>query len=943
MGKKLRRVAARKAPQYTIEDIRLTAKETNLIEIYFNEKSALISFLSQEYNCRINVYYTTGTVGTCLLHPKSGKTQLFRPGEVTNTLAKLKAIFQNPRLHTGKGYYYKKRKNCRKPSVRKVSFVYGEVCNFDGNAGTIDYFDPISESKQNIQVLHSEMFFFGESKSVSSLDLRRSLKDVVVNQKVRFSIGIFQDKPAAQDVTRETGDALIDNCFSELPESDSANKGWKSRNLVDYKIGKKRSGTRPPHRGAPFPNPHPYYPIPTKMKRLAKDTDVHKFNHDITLYLERRNIQPVNADLVDKTKYRRTLNQLLFVEEIESMMELSLYDIESTHLSLDPSNRHLHILKVRGLAERRPSVLRGDTVFLKQSSTGILFQGYVYFVNMDDLRISLPKSFNARSEYHVHFACSRNVFRAQHRAVDTVPSNLLDCVLQTAESLQNVDQVISTEETLVSLPSLPKYFQTSLNEEQKQAVQLVLKEEDMRSKIMVIWGPPGTGKTFTLVESILQILQQTDNAKLLVCAPSNDAVDILCSRVLSNASKLSKAVKFFRLNAMMRDPKLVPADVREVSSYSSDAGFIVPSLKDLSGIYDVIFATCASSSYLQSQDLPPNFFTHILIDEAAQATEPEIFIPLYASINARVIFAGDPKQLGPIIRSSVCKSYGLQNSILERFIEGGINSTQSIFPVVMLVNNYRSHPSIVKLFSQIFYDDKLIPHVDPMMSMDVLQWSGWKNKTPILFQHVEGIEARDRDSPSWYNSEEKECVVRTVEDLILQHNMEPSDIGIITPYLKQVQKIKGTLHNRSVTGEGHYFDYKRIKVGTVESFQGDEKKIIVISSVRSSARYLSSDAKFCLGFLKNFRRLNVAISRPRSGLIIIGNSKLLATDVTWRTLIQFCIQNECLSGIDENEIDDLCTSFKNLEISPDLDITGNSIDDNSEYEEVVLSDAKDVI
>jgi helicase MOV-10 len=331
------------------------------------------------------------------------------------------------------------------------------------------------------------------------------------------------------------------------------------------------------------------------------------------------------------------------------------------------------------------------------------------------------------------------------------------------------------------------------------------------------------------------------------------------------------------MNAVMRDPKtLNPQWLLEYSSYKNQV-FEIPAKDDVIADYDIVVSTCSTSGYLYSIGVAVGSFTHIIIDEAGEALEAEALIPLtLAGPSTVIILAGDPKQLGPIIHSPLCKKYNMDKSMLERLTtnRGGI--------IVKLEETYRSHPDILELYSTLFYEGSLISRAsnDAYLFKDC----------PLRFIHVESVEQRDRDSPSWYNEGELEEVMKQIQMI---HNSIPyktkkitnEDIGIITPYRKQMERIKQRLYALKITG---------ITVGTTELFQGQERKIIILSTVRSTRENLVHDDKFKLGFLNNPKRLNVAISRAISQLIIIGNYKILSLDPCWKQLLDMFFRKEAV-------------------------------------------------
>lgn len=148
-----------------------------------------------------------------------------------------------------------------------------------------------------------------------------------------------------------------------------------------------------------------------------------------------------------------------------------------------------------------------------------------------------------------------------------------------------------------------------------------------------------------------------------------------------------------------------------------------------------------------------------------------------------------------------------------------------------------------------------------------------------------------KKSPSFFNPEEAAVVVQYVKDLKDARGIkvQPSEIGVISPYRKQVQKIRILLNKANITD---------VKVGSVEEFQGQERRVIIISTVRSSQEFLQLDAQFKLGFLKNPKRFNVAITRAQALLIVVGNPHVLCKDRHWNRFIQFCIDCRGYRGCD---------------------------------------------
>jgi superfamily I DNA and/or RNA helicase len=183
---------------------------------------------------------------------------------------------------------------------------------------------------------------------------------------------------------------------------------------------------------------------------------------------------------------------------------------------------------------------------------------------------------------------------------------------------------------------------------------------------MYLYFRPGTGKTVTCVEAILQLFHHKPATRILACAPSNSAADLIASRLVSAGLR---ADGLFRMCAPSRSLSQLPNELLPYV-YTHANHFSVPGLTKLRS-YRIIVSTCVSASMLFGVGVPPGHYTHVFVDEAGQATEPEVMVPIatMAGDLTNVVLSGDPKQLGPIIRSSVARVLGLEKSYLERIME----------------------------------------------------------------------------------------------------------------------------------------------------------------------------------------------------------------------------------------------------------------------------------
>ena len=401
-----------------------------------------------------------------------------------------------------------------------------------------------------------------------------------------------------------------------------------------------------------------------------------------------------------------------------------------------------------------------------------------------------------------------------------------------------------------------------------------------------------------LVECISQLMRRPE-CRVLACAPSNSAADLLAQRMAMSMDPS----RMYRLNAVSRAVDSIAPALLRFSSFEGRQCTLRPCASIER--FQLVVATCISAAMLYALGTQVGAFTHIFIDEAGHATEPEALAAMCGLIDAhqtRLILAGDPQQLGPIIRSPLAVKHGLATSLLERLLLDQQPSAASsslpssspyhrtashAFPaqyITKLLLNYRSHPAILETPNRLFYNDELIASADRLNRESLQRWPllpvpGF----PLLLHHLVGKEEREGESPSWFNSLEAQTVVEYVAQLLSykQGGVEMAEIGVITPYRKQVQKLRALLHHRF-----RGMDCSQLKVGSVEEFQGQERRVVIVSTVRSQLlSYEQFDVKFNLGFVGHPKRLNVAITRAKCALLIVGNARLLSTDPHWAQVI----------------------------------------------------------
>ncbi|PHT78647.1 putative RNA helicase SDE3 [Capsicum annuum] len=617
--------------------------------------------------------------------------------------------------------------------------------------------------------------------------------------------------------------------------------------------------TRASNRG--FRNRLPSYEIPGDLKEM----------------IEQKQFPDVIGEGLRRNNYITYFRTLLAIEEIKMEEDMRDYDMES--VTMKRQGPQFLSLDVPGLAEKRPSLVYGDYIFARLATENArLYQGYIHRVEAEEVYLKFEKNFHinhvAGNLYNVRFAFVRTGVRRLHQATEATESLNGEILFPSG---------IARARNIQAARLAP--MSCMLNKEQTSAIEKILGCKG--GAPYVIHGPPGTGKTRTLIEAVIQLHIMRKDARVLLCAPSNSAADHILEKLVSQQNIGVQDHEILRLNAFTRPLDDVnPSYIRFCNV--EDYGFKCPLLRDLKR-YRIIISTYASASLLYAEGIKRGYFSHIFLDEAGQASEPETMVPLSHLLSKEtvVVLAGDPRQLGPIVFSKDAENYGLGTSYMERLFECKLYGDLNENYATLLVRNYRCHPVILHLPSEMFYGGELIPCKEDKTSTRT--WADLlpNKEFPLLFIGIQGCDEREGNNPSWFNRIEASKVVEIIRDMIDNKGLKMEDIGVITPYRQQVLKIRSAL-------EG--FDWANIKVGSVEQFQGQEREVIIISTVRSTIQHNDFDRIHYLGFLSNPRRFNVAATRARSLLVVIGNPHIICKDPYWNKLLWYCVDNGSYKG-----------------------------------------------
>ena len=526
--------------------------------------------------------------------------------------------------------------------------------------------------------------------------------------------------------------------------------------------------------------------------------------------------------------------------------------------------------------------------------TGEGWRGVVCERNRMELRIALnepPGEDERAANYRLDLSTDETARQRQLAALERVRTAARDRLAELRRVLLGEAAPAFQPET--SFMPLDE----SLNTSQQEAVRFALSASD----VAILHGPPGTGKTTTVIELIRQAVRR--GQKVLACAPSNLAVDNLLERLLAHGERAVRlghparvlpALREHTHDLMVEDHD----DTRQARKLAKKAyglfrqagkwirGKPEPGLRQqlrqegrallddarrleaqaVDRILNSATVLCATLTGLDSEILGQRQFDLAVIDEAAQCTEPVCWLPLLRS--QRVVLAGDHCQLPPTILSPEAAEAGFRISLVERLVE-------RYGPLVTRRLNvqYRMHETIMNFSSQHFYDADLEAHASvrghllcelPGVAANPL------TQMPIQFIDTAGASYDEEPEPngkSRLNPQEADLVVQKVQAL-LDAGVPAEAIAVIAPYAAQVRRLRDRL---PISG---------LEIDSVDGFQGREKEAVVISMVRSNAEGE-------VGFLADVRRMNVALTRARRKLLVIGDSATLACHPFYQSMITY--------------------------------------------------------
>ena len=404
---------------------------------------------------------------------------------------------------------------------------------------------------------------------------------------------------------------------------------------------------------------------------------------------------------------------------------------------------------------------------------------------------------------------------------------------------------------------------TKLNTEQKHAVTKTINQNEL----CIIHGPPGTGKTTTLVEIIQQEISR--GGRVLICSAANVAVDNLMEKVIRQQSTTKDGNVLIRIG----HPGKINHKLIEYSLYYLTRTTRLPQKEDLLLNSNAIFGTLTACDYhYNSQNktllghLPMNFFTLTIIDEAGQSLESNCWSIIPHT--QKLILAGDPRQLPPTIMTrNINAKKSLSISLMERLM----NNISLKTSIVVLYTQYRMNSKIMEWPSRTFYQSKLIaaPKIADKLLANIegVKPSELTQVELVLVNTETSIEKRSKDN-SLYNEIELNKIIEIIRKLT-RNGVKITDIGVISPYALQIKLLKEFTINK----------WNKLDVSTIDAYQGSEKEVIILSTVRSNK-------KGKIGFLKDPQRMNVAITRAKKQFILVTNADTLKKEHRWASFLQ---------------------------------------------------------
>ncbi|XP_058835561.1 putative helicase MOV-10 [Topomyia yanbarensis] len=633
------------------------------------------------------------------------------------------------------------------------------------------------------------------------------------------------------------------------------------------------------------------YPPPPELAAVYKNNfqlvDTYlpkerKFCEQIQSYL-----QADKENRLNSSNYVQMLQIMNNIEDYNVQYELSRYDMSNVLLAYGGQKR-FYSLQLNQFSIAPRSLVEGDYVELSYTRPNKSLKtvvGVISQICANKVLFETEEPLKNDIKWCMKFNPNRTPIRMEYQALEIIKRHELSSFFFPSRPAPKFSQF--TREQF-------EWFNENIqsNEEQQTAVVNII-NETARPAPYILFGPPGTGKTSTLVEAIAQIWKLKPDVFVLVTASSNFACNELTERLLRFIPK-GDIFRFFSKHAerLMAD---MSYELIECSNLNTGS-YRLPSKTEL---YNkrIVISTLTSAGKLVQAKIKPGHFGYVFIDECGSATEASALIPIAGVITTKetvsgsIVLSGDPLQLGPITRSEFAGEMGLKISMLERLMALDIykkdpqSNVYNSSLITKLLNNYRSHEAILHFSNKMFYQNELKPNATSQNTDWALNWSELPSATlPIIFESTMGKLDREQNSTSYFNRKEIELVdfylAKMLANRVNDRVVTQKDIGIVSPYKKQCIKLKQMCQRHG---------WNEIDVGSVEAFQGREKPVMILTTVRSGTSGV--------GFLSNVKRLNVALTRAKALMIVIGNPETLQQDPNWYEFIRYCYHQNAIRGV----------------------------------------------
>lgn len=634
--------------------------------------------------------------------------------------------------------------------------------------------------------------------------------------------------------------------------------------------------------------------------RMNKNTTIAEIDQDRA---ETLTLSPVLLRYNDAMEYQNVLAPLVEAEATcdRNMKESQALEHILVQWSQSETGRHLALFTLSTYEHTNLAVTVGDQIVLHHRDfgesdndtwTGEGFITKLPSAHNEEFTLELLPKFTpppVSTGYSVEFVWKGTSYnRMQKALVDfaTKKESLSGYLYHKILGHEVIGVEFTTE--IPSKLTVPKL--TSLNQSQMHAVATSLK-----MPLTLIQGPPGTGKTVTSA-TIVYHLSRMYKHRILVCAPSNVAVDHLTEKlaqiginvvrltaklrenVESSTSSYSLHKKVEQMASTDLKKLLAKRDSKQGLNKKGEdrlrQSLLKLEQKILEGA-DVICCTCVGAGDSRMRGME---FRTVLIDESTQATEPEVLIPIVKGAK-QVILVGDHQQMGPVNLDKKAGEAGLSQSLFERLICLGT------VPIRLEVQ-YRMHPVLSEFSSNMFYEGLLQNGVGPEDRNFPDSTFPWPvPDSPMMFWANFGKEEISNSGNSFLNRLEAMNVEKIVTRLF-KDGIEPDQIGVITPYEGQRAYIAQYMQMNSLIVEKRA-QYVEVEISSVDAFQGREKDFIILLCVRAN------DDR-AIGFLRDPRRMNVALTRAKYGMVVLGNPRSLSKNRLWNYLLLLFREHGCL-------------------------------------------------